>query len=228
MFTHRSVPNFLFSALQDIAPKWNIDDNWITEGLLTVCLAKAKAPYITAHPHHKVITERLSVTMEYIARSTLLLPVPSTSGVFSLLNAVDASRQGLRHGAPEGVGIVDPPEVFLSTQRHYYKINYGALSPVLAIATTAAVPLVGYIMWKLEDPQILNDPLSRLLVLTAVVHCTFRRHDECTLPDISSILRAVLAGGISPNVGYSQFSQKEHQCFTFTEWLEYLASKQND
>jgi hypothetical protein len=228
MFTHRSVPDFLSSALQDIAPKWNMDDNWIAEGILTICLAESKAQYITEHPHQDVITGRLGVTMESIARSTLLLPAPSTSRIFTLLDEIDATRQGLRHGALEGIGTVDPPRLFLGSQHNECDTIHGALSPVLAIATTAAVPLIGYVMWKLEDPQILNDSLSQLLMLTAVVDGTFRRHVECKFPDVSLIVRAVLASGISPNVGYPRFPQKKYQSFTFTEWLEYLASGQND
>ena len=227
-FTHRSVPKFLSSALQDIAPRWGINDNWIAEGILTTCLAESKAQYITDDPGTETITIRLGWAMEIIARTGYAVSGPSESRIFTLLDEIETTRQGLRHGAPAGVGNVSPPSLFLGTPYWECSPTHGALSPVFAVASSAAVPMISYIMWKLQDPRILNDPVNQLIMLAAFLYGTFSRHVECKFPDVSAILRTILASGISANVEYPQFPQRKHQRFTFVEWHEYLASGQKD
>ncbi|KAK1758915.1 hypothetical protein QBC47DRAFT_314808 [Echria macrotheca] len=236
MFTHRSVPDFLSSALQDIARKWSIDDNWIAEGILTTCLAESKAQHITDRPSEDMITLRLSLAMQTIARTGYPVLGPSASRIFTLLDEIDTTRQGLRHGAPGGIGNVSLPSFYVSHGGQDCYLIHGTLCPLFAIATSAAVPLIGYIMWKLQDPQILADPINQLTMLAAFLQGAFSRHLqgafsrhlECKFPDVSGILRAILASGLSPNLKYPQCQQREDGKFTFTKWLEYLASEQKD
>ena len=220
VFTHRSIPEFLFDTFNGAAKKWNFDDDWVTEGILATSLAEAKASHLTVSPGPQVATERLIKVIELVALTT---PVPFTPAVFALLDEIDAARQQPRQAGRKSGRLGSVLQV-----RDLSRLECGGFDPVLAIAAGCRVPLTGYVVsrlkniqaWHVEDGSEPSYDAKRLLLtLCAVVNRSYdnHAHEEGT----AAILEALFATGLTPNIQLPLHDVVE---IGIDNWIKYLSS----
>lgn len=219
VFSHRSIADFLAGELPKIAEQWHLDDAWVAEGLLSICLAEEGAQDIIYDfsQGRNYFNNQLSAAMDCLARTTSGLSASSATRLFTLVDQIDAQKSKRCTLSQTGITIFDKAIMSIRDGN----IEYATFTPAFVISTASAVPWTDYVVSKLADPATLRKPVDQLQMLGALVSGTFARHNCCIFPDVSPIVEVVLRTGISPNTKYPPFRE-----FTFDKWHNAMQTEQ--
>ncbi|KAK0627911.1 hypothetical protein B0T14DRAFT_146331 [Immersiella caudata] len=211
VFTHRSVPEFLSSILQESASKHGLDDDWVMDGFLTVILAEHnQEPGVPV----RLIDETLYDPTAHLFQVTRLArpeTPESKRRFFAKLDHIDNSTQRWRGNSLTPAEYLDMhfnetvDYVKLSRKLPSRLLRYRSAAPLWlkVIAESEGLGLTDYIVWKLKESRVLNDSLGQLFVLTIIGQAAAPRI-KWPGGDWGSVLRIVLDSGISPNAQPSQ------------------------
>ncbi|KAH8898426.1 hypothetical protein GQ53DRAFT_837333 [Thozetella sp. PMI_491] len=206
-FTHRAIPEYLMSIIQDKAREHDFDDEDIAKGIIAMLIKETTSSYNDT----KALARNSGFCLQHALRLLRLRELSEASSIFPMLDRLEHARlQAYRRMNPNATGAFDAlpgshQEFFVNNKlvaserdTHGAYLPWDESATVLAHASHAG--LHEYIQWKIKNsPEIRDHPslLYSALAALSIYYCFFwSRYPRC----YTSTLQLLLSAGVPLDV----------------------------
>jgi hypothetical protein len=171
-FTHRSIPDFLMSVIQDRAAEYSFNDDTIARGIIAMLIAETNSSYNDTGP----LTRNLLYCYQHVFRLLRLRDISKSTSIFPMLDELELARfyeygrtnpdflsecQNLTSRIDTLRGSQQQFVISWDAQSfHEAFLPWGGSGSVLTHASHSG--LHEYIQWKLENKSGFRDNLALL------------------------------------------------------------------